>query len=890
MAIIGFASAEFQTCLDSDKLQTAIDLYTNDFLQGFTLRNAALFNEWADAERERLYKQASSALLKLAQQQYTELALTDCQRTLKRLLNAEPWNEAAHRLLMQVLSDDGQRAAALKQYEICRALLLEELGVEPEAETTALFKRLSAEQKPIPHNLPPQTRPFIGRKQELDQLRRRLNRTDARLITIVGPGGIGKTSLALAAARQALQPKAGDLRFHDGIHYVALAEISRRVHGDQLLTAILTAIANALGLTFQGEARLDAQLLTYLADKQLLLIGDNVEHLLDHTYLLSTVLQAAPNVQIILTSRERVNLVEEWVLPLEGLPLPHSVSAETLLENDAVALFIQHAERTVGSFTLNDNTQDIVDVCRAVGGLPLGIELAASWLRVVPARQIASEVQKSFDFLSSAMRNRPERHRSLRAVFDSTWHLLNEMERNVLERLSIFRGSFTRDAAAVVADASLPMLISLNDKSLVNRLDENQYTLVEYIRQYVAELRHAKQEKDHQIRAAHLTYYARWLGGHTERLIGHDPHISIREIEAEQENVVTAWYWAVQRQDAEAVTCMYLPLTRYWRVKGTFVSALSFMQAALAAFSAETHPDLHAKLLLETALLHRGLSDTASAIDKLQQAAGLLPSRGQAETEAAVYLQLGRFQRDIGQVEDGLHNLHKARDIVVPTMKPLIRGQVLMQFGVLQRIETIEARTTGGLEQEQRSLHEEKAFFQAALKLFQENQHAQQEAIALEWLGTSLNDLGYLSDAERCYWDAIAIFKRIQLGYGLSSLYLNLVEIALAKSEIKQAIEHFRQGCQVAVLSKQRLRILYVVYMAGKLYQAQGRQDRAIVCLAFLVSRKGWVEVIRDYCRQQLAELSVQVSAETVSKATRQGNSATLDDMIEKIQHDFAII
>jgi predicted ATPase len=290
----------------------------------------------------------------------------------------------------------------------------------------------------------------------------------------VGPGGIGKTRLALAAMAKLREA------FADGVHLVSLAPVGEAAD-------IVPTIANALGLAFFGSAAPIEQLLSYLAPKQLLLVVDNFEHLLEEAALLSDILARAPQVTLLATSRERLKLREEWVYAVPGLALPPAGNELTLdwARYSAVELFTQRARQTAGDFAPTGAEMDaLIRICRLVEGMPLALELAAPWTRTLSCHEIADEIQYSLDFLSTPLRNVPERHRSIGVVFEQTWQRLPAEERSVLQRLSVFRGGCTRTAAEAVAGATLPVLSSLQDKALVRRTPLGRYELHELIRQF----------------------------------------------------------------------------------------------------------------------------------------------------------------------------------------------------------------------------------------------------------------------------------------------------------------------------------------------------------------------------------------------------------------------
>ncbi len=364
-------------------------------------------------------------------------------------------------------------------------------------EHDALMATGATPARPI-HNLPVSLTPFVGRDAECDQVGQRLRDPACRLLTIAGSGGVGKTRLALEAARS-FAATGQESPFAHGVALVPLAALTPREPLDDLLA---TTIAGALGIVLSGPEAPTVQVLYYLRDRSMLLVLDNFEHMLAGAPFVATLLQGASALKIMVTSRQRLNLRGEWALPLDGLafptsrppttggegvkgrkgegvsplhpfspspPLPQSPVADPE-QYGAVQLFVQIARSQSPDFAPSAETMPaIVRICQLVDGLPLGIELAASWTRLLSVEELAHEIEQNLDFLGDTAQDLPSRQQSLRAVFAYSWNLLTQDEQRVLRQLAIFRGSFTREAAAAVAGATLPLLAMLVNKSLVRR-------------------------------------------------------------------------------------------------------------------------------------------------------------------------------------------------------------------------------------------------------------------------------------------------------------------------------------------------------------------------------------------------------------------------------------
>lgn len=465
----------------------------------------------------------------------------------------------------------------------------------------------------VRNNLPTQTTPFIGRESETATIVGLIHDPATRLITITAPGGMGKTRLALGAAEAVVQH--GGNGFHDGIWFAGLAPITQP---DQ----IIPTIASAMGFTLSAGGTPLQQLTDYLRAKHSLLVLDNFEHVMGGAGDVNTLLEAAPHVSIIVTSRERLNLRGETVYTLDGLDFPEWETPEDALGYAAVQLFTTSARRANPAFELRaDDLQFVARICRLVMGMPLGIELAAAWAALLSPADIAAEIQVSLDFLESDTRDVPERHRSLRAAFEYSWALMAEDERDIFMQMAIFRGRFTRTAAQAVTGASLKTLMALSNKSLLKRdPDSGAYTLHELLRQY-AETRLIESGYRDAVRQKHTDYYMGWLNTYRPDFEGKRQAEICRQADSQLQNIRAAWLWSASQGRSDLLAQAYRALFIIYDLRGRTVEMASLVDETLALL----HPIAHSSEQLSVVkLLMVWRSEAFSAMQHLPEASAKL--------------------------------------------------------------------------------------------------------------------------------------------------------------------------------------------------------------------------------------------------------------------------
>jgi len=419
----------------------------------------------------------------------------------------------------------------------------------------------------VPNNLPVQLTEFVGRQLELENAQTTLS--DARLLTILAPGGAGKTRLAIQTAAELTS------EFPDGVFFIDLAPI-------QSSDDIIQTAAESIGIALSTDEDLKSQLLAYLASKSQLLVFDNFEHVASGSDIVSEILMGAPDVKMIVTSRTKLNVRGETVMAVSGLVTTWETSEEAFAAS-GVRLFADASKRADVSFSLSsEDLEPLAQILELVGGMPLGIELAAAWVDVLQIGEIAEEMAKSLDFLDSETGGVPDRHKSVRAVFDYSWSMLDPDERRMFSALSVFRGGFTREAGEAVAGTSIQHLARLVSKSLlIHDRGPGRYAVHELLRQYAEESLKEDASLYKTTLASHKDFFAD-LASHAEELIWVDQVDAMHIVEEDLDNIRLAWKHSLADTDA-AVRKFAFSLWLLYEIRGWHQAAASLFGEALDA-------------------------------------------------------------------------------------------------------------------------------------------------------------------------------------------------------------------------------------------------------------------------------------------------------------------
>ncbi len=782
----------------------AVELYSGPFLDGIFVEDSHAFERWVETWRTQLHHEMLNALKWLVN--YHEgrgeyqIALTYVQQ----LLALEPWQEQAYQQGMRLLTYEGRRDEALIIYKKCQAVLQRELQVDPALETELLAQRIQTMAEERPYQLPSVSeRPFIGRDKEFGDIRQRLARQEQRLLTLMGPGGIGKTQLALrigwAIAKENIGP------FIDGVFFISLVDDQLTAHRitDNLL---VTAISEAVSSTLIASLSPKQQLLRLFRDKNCLLILDNCENLETSGRLfIANIIRQTPSVKVLVTSRERLNIAEEWVVDVDGLPHPFSdfkqqtglplLVTDQMGDSDSVKLFCQRASQVDSGFSWKglsiEEKTAVVRICQLTGGMPLALEMAAAWVRVLSCQEIALEIDNKLTILSSTFVNQPARHQSMRAVFEYSWQMLSLVEQDVLTQLSVFRGQFDWNAAQSLVDFTLLTLTNLCDKSLLQHIQTANgtwYQMHPLLKQFAVEK--LGNEQKVLLQANHAAYYGRYLSQRVEQFRGPELADVLQELTQNIEDIRAGWLWTIEQERIDLIGEYCFSLYQFyalrnWNFEGRdmFRKAVDVVQKFNDVPLPQMDPtDAHLLLQLSTRL-----AEFCTASGNLDEAETLLQvgkEMGHFFEDpvelALVYEKYGMIVYRRGQYEAALESLQYGYKIAEEIDSKQSQAHILMSMGAVARDMTNYAQAA--------------SYFEQSLSLYRELASQWGYAHAMRLLAWILYQQGDYEGAVHYLDQSFAEFQQLNDQIGVAHIWYTRGQIACAEAQYDQAQKLFNQG------------------------------------------------------------------------------------------------
>jgi predicted ATPase/DNA-binding NarL/FixJ family response regulator len=751
---------------------------------------------------------------------------------------------------------------------------------------------------------PQQSTSFVGREEEMADITGKLADPACRLLTLVGPGGIGKTRLAVETAVQSAP------NFADGIRFVNLQAIET--------ADFLSAVADALSITLSGQITPQTRLLNYLQDKEMLLVLDNFEHRLSQAPFLSQIVQETAAVKLLVTSRQALNLQPEWLYPLRGLPVPpDSATADVVAACGAVQLFRERVGKVRPKFSLDGELTAVGRICRLLEGSPLALELAASWARHLSCTAIADEIQDNLAFLTTNLRDVPERHRSMRAVFDQSWQRLAPKERRVFKQLSIFRGGFNREAAEAVAGASLTILSALVDNSLIWCRPDGRYHVHELLRQYAQTKLAQEPAAASRIRQLHSAYYIDLLQSQSDDILGGQQRQAMSNIASELDNVRIAWRWAADQNQVAMLPKAIDTLYNFYQFQSRYLEGVGAFERAIQGFAPDGLPPqsekVLARLLVAAAWFHIRLGRLEEAQMRLQKARALYdrlqipPPPGRA-TDPLVPLgiialiqgkyeeaaRLGAKSRQIGEADNHQGNLDTAYYLLARAAYAQGDYETAQQQAQQAHAASLAAghrwfsayclNELGNIAAAMGDATTAIGHYGGSYAIREEFDDEEGMAVALTHLGQVALQQQNAARAHRSFEKSLAIYRELNDNGGLATALHGLGQTAVMQGAEQDACHYLQQALQIAAKIQFVPLILAIIVTATELRPQTPSPVDVVTWLAFVRRQQAAEYQVKVRADKILAQQRTQLTAEQMENAVRQGRSQTLPAIVQAVQ------
>ncbi len=756
----------------------------------------------------------------------------------------------------------------------------------------------------LPNNLPMQLTSFVGRQEEMEKVKQLLGKS--RLVTLTGPGGAGKTRLSMQIAADLVED------YKHGVWLVELAPVTSPEF-------LISSVASALQFTIDAHSSdLDpkSQLLDYLGGRSMLMVMDNFEHLVAGADLLTEMLEHAPELKLLVTSRERLNLREEWICDIGGMSFPTNGDGRGVEAYSALKLFEERAVQVKPDFYLTEKeTSYVVQVCQQVEGMPLGIELAAAWVSILSCEEIAREIEKNVDILATSMRGVPEAHRSLRAVFAHSWGLLTEVQQVGFRSLSLFRGGFTREAAMAVANVDLLHLSDFVNKSLLRRTEQGRYEIHELLRQFAEEKISAISQEQEAIQERHSRFYIRFLEERAN-MVGKAGMQPVRdELQADLGNLRSAIDWAVLHWDEAEVRKALLNLSFFYRIRGWYEGADAFKNVIqhLQSLGVGIEPDSPRRSVYLSGLIHQTffssqLDDKSNEQVNKQFLPEVLDRNLDPEHAMCLFNQ-GVYASYGGLYAEGVKLLKEAAELVKDSQDKYLIGSVLAWLGwayfelgdydqagewyeqayqISKQIEHLigVAYTTSKLgtwADARQDYAQAKQYHQEAQQVFIEFGDLAGQGYALSRMSVSAWGMGDYEEARQCAQAGLEHFNSINHRWGIATSYCRIGFAEIGLGQYREAERYFRNGLRRSKEHKIFPTMIYALIGFGFLRAIQGKGASAVELLTFALNHPITPALYKDIAQRELVRLRTQLPEDEFQAAEERGRALDLETVVEAI-------
>ncbi len=719
------------------------------------------------------------------------------------------------------------------------------------------------------HNLPAEVAPVVGREEELREVVTTFENLESRLVSLVGPGGIGKTRVALRVAYQLLGS------FADGVFFVSLAPV-RSPEG------IPQAVAEALSFPLSTEEDPDIQILNHLQRRRLLLVMDNFEHLLDGAAFVQRILETAPRVALLVTSRESLNLQAERVMRLSGLEVGDWERTEEALGSSAVQLFLQRAENVEPGFTLQeDDLPQLRGILRSVEGNPLGILLAAAWVDVLSPAEIEKEIETSLDFLQSEAPDLPRRQRSLRAAFEASWSLLTPAGQDLLQTLSVFQGGFTRQAGEEVARASVRDLAALERKSLLHRdPDTGRFWMHEGVRQYAEEKLGDEGEAREAADQAHGTYFAGFVENRWDDLRGRRQLAAHREIKDDIVNIRAAWRYWVGKKDPDGLSRFLDGFFLVYDLHGWHHEAVDLLAKGAEALQGKP-PDSESAVVKARATAIQGYFTSLLGLPEggLRLAEGAVATLRKMDRRRERLIPLACLALN-GAFLNRWEEVEAASEEALEIAREL--GDVWAEAGSLAWL-FFGAFRSGDLEKAARLVKQ-------SLALYEEQGDRVGQTWPLVGLGALAVTNGDLPEAQATYERGLRNAEEIGYQRGRQLFHNNLGDVALRGGEIQEAEKHYLTSLAISEELGQTREIVGTLYDLAKVKASSQEEERAVELLNLVLRHPASKQysalrrrAIEEEANSLLRKLKDQLPSKAYDAAREHATGLELETVVEEL-------